>query len=78
MVAGWTVIKSGKYLRTGRQTLVLSPKGNDIADPALQLIEARDTLGPEAQPRLRNAFFQSTSTMLQAAQRNEALGQAPY
>jgi len=53
---------------------VLSPKGNDLAGAALQLIEARDTLGPEAQD---STFLQSTNAMLQAAQRNEALAQLP-
>jgi len=56
---------------------VLSPKGNDLAGAALELIEARDALGPEAQSRLDSIFLQSTSTMLQAAQRNEALAQLP-
>jgi hypothetical protein len=41
------------------------------------LIEARDTLGPEAQSRLDNTFLQSTTTILQAAQRNDALAQLP-
>jgi hypothetical protein len=59
------------------QALVLSPKGNDIAGAALQLIEARDMLGPEAQSGLDNTFLQSISVILQAAQRNEVLAQLP-
>jgi hypothetical protein len=56
---------------------VLSPKGNDIASTALQLIGVRDTPGIEAQPRLDNTFLQSTNAMLQATQRNKALAQLP-
>lgn len=56
---------------------MLSPKGNDIAGAALQLIEARDMLGPEAQSRLDNTFLQSVNVILQAAQCNEALAQLP-
>jgi hypothetical protein len=41
------------------------------------LIQARDTLGPEAQSRLDNTFLQSADTMLQAAQRNDVLAQLP-
>jgi len=73
------VIKTGKWIPIygQEQTLVLSPKENDLAGAALELIEARDALGPEAQSRLDSIFLQSTSTMLQAAQRNEALAQLP-
>ena len=42
---------------------------------AVQLIEGRDALGPEAQLRLDNIFFQVATTMLQTAQRNDALTQ---
>jgi hypothetical protein len=48
-----------------------------MADAAVQLIRARDTLGPEAQSRLDNTFLQSANTMLQAAQRNDTLAQLP-
>jgi hypothetical protein len=65
------------YLSTGSNRPILSPKGKDIAEAALQLIQARDTLGPEAQSRLENTFLQSANTMLQAAQRNDALAQLP-
>jgi hypothetical protein len=73
------VIRTGKWIPIygQEQALVLSPKGNDLAGAALQLIEARDTLGPEAQSRLDSTFLQSTNAMLQAAQRNEALAQLP-
>jgi hypothetical protein len=59
------------------QQLMLSPKGKDIASAAVQLIEGRDTLGPEAQSRLDNTFLQAATTMLQTAQRNNALAQLP-
>jgi hypothetical protein len=39
------------------------------------LIEGRDTLGLEAQPRLNNTFLQAATTMLQTEQRNDALAQ---
>jgi hypothetical protein len=42
------------------QQLVLLPKGKDIASAAVQLIEGRDALGPEAQSRLDNTFLQSS------------------
>src|SRR3989440_2119574 len=73
------IIQMGKWVPIygQQQTLLLSPKGKDIADAALQLIQARDTLGPEAQSRLDNTFLQSANTMLQAAQRNDALAQLP-
>ena len=48
-----------------------------MADAAVQLIQARDILGPEAQSRLDNTFLQSANTMLQAAQHNDALAQLP-
>jgi hypothetical protein len=60
-----------------KQQLVLSLKGKDIASAAVQLIEGRDALGPEAQSRLDNAFLQAATTMLQTAQRNDALAQLP-
>ena len=44
------------------QQLVLSPKGKDIASAAVQLIEGRYTLGPEAQSRLDNTFLQAATT----------------
>ena len=40
---------------------MLSPKGKDIASAAVQLIEGRDTLGPEAQSRLDNTFLQAAN-----------------
>jgi hypothetical protein len=57
----------------------MSPKAkeNDIAGAALQLIEARDTLGPEAQSRLDSTFIRTANTMLQAAQRNDTLDRLP-
>jgi hypothetical protein len=55
--------------------LVLLPKGNDIASAAVQLIEGRDALGPEAQSRLNNTLLQVATTMLQTAQHNDALTQ---
>jgi hypothetical protein len=72
-------IQTGKWVPIygQQQTLLLSPKGKGMADAALHLIEARDTLGPEAQSRLDNTFLQSANTMLQAAQRNDALAQLP-
>jgi hypothetical protein len=66
------VIKIGRWI-----PLVLSSKGIDIAGAALQLIEARDMLGPETRSRLDNTFLQSTNVIVQAAQRNEALAQLP-
>ena len=45
----------------------------DIASAAVQLIEGRDALGPEAQSRLDNTFFQAVTTIPQTAQRNDAL-----
>jgi hypothetical protein len=73
------VIKIGKWISVygEEQAFVLSPKGNDIAGDTSQLVEARDTLGPDAQSRLGNAFLQSTNIILQAAQRNEVLAQLP-
>jgi hypothetical protein len=56
---------------------VLSPKGKDIASAAVQLIEERDALGPEAQSRLDNTFLQAATAMLQTPQRNNALAQLP-
>jgi hypothetical protein len=56
---------------------VLSPKGKDIASAAVQLIEAREALGPEAQSRLDNTFLQAATNMLQTAQRDDALAQLP-
>jgi hypothetical protein len=47
----------------------------DIASAAVQLIEGRDALGPEAQSRLDNTFLQTATTILQIAQRNNALAQ---
>jgi len=47
----------------------------DIASAAVQLIEGRDALGPEAQSRLDNTFLQTATTILQTAQRNNALAQ---
>ena len=62
-----------------QRQVVMSPKAkeNDIAGAALQLIEARDTLGPEAQPRLDSTFIRTANTMLQAAQRNDNLDRLP-
>jgi hypothetical protein len=73
------VIKTGKWtpIYGQERTLVLSPKGNGLADAALQLIETRDTLNPEARSRLDSTFIQSTNAILQAAQRNEALAGLP-
>jgi hypothetical protein len=61
-------IKIGKWSPSyaPQQELVLSPKRND-----------RETLSPEAQSRLDTTFIQSTSTILQAAQRNDALAHLP-
>ena len=56
---------------------MLSPKGKDIASAAVQLIEAREALGPEAQSRLDNTFLQAATNMLQTAQRDDALAQLP-
>jgi hypothetical protein len=56
---------------------VLSPKGKDIATAAVRLIEGPDAVGPEAQSRLDNTFLQAATTMLQTAQRNDALTQLP-
>ena len=39
------------------------------------MIEGRGALGPEAQSRLDNTFLQAATTMLQTAQRNNALAQ---
>jgi hypothetical protein len=62
-----------------QRQVVVSPKAkeNDIAGAALQLIEARDDLGPEAQSRLDNTFIQTANTMLKAAQRNDTLDRLP-
>ena len=57
--------------------VVLSPKGKDIASAAVQLIEGRDALGPEAQSRFDSTFLQAATNMLQTAQRNDALAQLP-
>ena len=54
---------------------LMPQKGKDIASAAVQLIEGRDALGPEAQSRLDNTFLQAATTMLQTAQRNNALAQ---
>jgi len=72
-------IKIGKWSPSyaPQQELVLSPKRNDIAEVALGLLEARETLGPEAQSHLDTTFIQSTTTILQAAQRNDALAHLP-
>jgi hypothetical protein len=43
----------------------------------LGLLEARETLSPEAQSCLDTTFVQSTTAILQAAQRNDALVQFP-
>lgn len=41
------------------------------------LLEARETLGPEAQSRLDTTFIRLTTTILQGAQRNDTLAQPP-
>ena len=42
---------------------------------AVQLIEGRDALGPEAQSRLDNTFLQAATTMLQTAQHSDVFAQ---
>jgi hypothetical protein len=39
----------------------------DIASAAVQLIEGRDALGPEAQSRLDNTFLQTATTITDRA-----------
>jgi hypothetical protein len=72
-------IKIGKWSPSYApyQELVLSPKKSDIAEVTLGLLEAREIPGPEAQSRLDATFIQSTTTILQATQRNDALAQLP-
>jgi hypothetical protein len=60
-----------------QQQLILSPKRNNIAEAALGLLKARETLGPKARSRLNNTFIQSASNLLQAVQRNDTLAQLP-
>jgi hypothetical protein len=54
---------------------MLIPHSSCSSSAAVQLIEARDALGPEAQSRLDNTFFQAATIMLQAAQHNDTLAQ---